>query len=325
MKRRDLLTLIAATLAAPFAVRAQQTSVPLIGFLSSRSPEDAAPHTAAFLAGLRSFGYVDGSSVRIEWRWARGDYDRLPALAGEIIALQPAVVVAAGGTPSARAAKAVTSSIPVLFVTSAAVEGGLVASLSRPGANVTGVDLMTGSLGGKRLEILIQLVPNAATIGFLVNPGSSNVEAEIQDVVEAAGALGRPLVVVRASTEAELALSFSTLADRMVGALIVENDPAFDSMRDRIMTLAAQHRLPAIYHIREAPAAGGLISYGPSLVEAYRQLGLQTSRVLRGANIAELPVLRPTIFELVINARTAASLGLVIPPSLYAHADEVIE
>lgn len=325
MRRREFITLIGGAVAWPLSLRAQQRAVPLIGFLSSRSPEEAAGHTSAFLQGLKAFGYVDGQSVAIEYRWARGQYGRLSTLANELVALHPAVIVAPGGTPSARAAKAATSSIPVLFVTSGTVEAGLVASLNQPGGNASGVDLMTGALGGKRLELLTQLVPQAEIVGLLTNPQGENAEPEIRDVQAAAHALGRRPVVVRASTETELERSFSTLVGSGVTALVVENDPSFDARRDQLMALAAHHRIPAIYHIREFPAAGGLMSYGPSLVDGYYQLGVQTGRVLKGAKVADLPVVRPTRFELVINMKTAGTLGLTVPPTLFAQADEVIE
>lgn len=325
MKRREFITLIGGAVAWPLSVRAQQRAVPLIGFLSSRSPEEAAGHTSAFLQGLKAFGYVDGQSVAIEYRWARGQYGRLPALANELVALHPAVIAAPGGTPSARAAKAATSSIPVLFVSSGTVEVGLVASLNQPGGNASGVDLMTGALGGKRLELLTQLVPEAKVVGLLTNPQNENAEPEIQDIQTAAHTLGRRLVVVRASTETEWERSFSTLVDSGATALVVENDPSFDARRDQLMALAAHHRIPAIYHIREFPAAGGLMSYGPSLVDGYYQLGVQTGRVLKGAKVADLPVVRPTRFELVINLKTAGTLGLTVAPALIAQADEVIE
>ena len=325
MRRRDFVVLLGgAAIAWPLAAaRAQQR--PVIGFLSSRSPEEAADHTSAFLEGLRAFGYVDGQNAAIEYRWAKGQYDRLPALANELAALHPAVIVAAGGTPSAGAAKTATSSIPVVFVTSDSVRTGLVASLSRPGGNVTGVDFMTGELGGKRLELLIQLVPQAEVVALLTNPQGPDAGAQPHDVEIAAQALSRRLVVVGASTEAELERSFAVLVDRGATALVVANDPFFDTRRDQLIALAAHHRIPTIYHIREFPAAGGLMSYGASLVGAYRQLGIQTGRVLKGANAADLPVVRPTQFEFVINLTTAKSLGLSVPSMLFAQADEVIE
>lgn len=324
VKRRDfIITLGAVTAMAPSSLRAQQPGKPLIGFLSSRSAADSAGHVAAFLEGVKAFGYVVGQTVAIDYRWANGDYDGLPTLARELIALNPAVIVAAGGVGSARAAKSATSSIPILFIGGDAVRAGLVASLNRPGGNLSGVDFMTGELGGKRLELLLDMVPAAAVVGFLTNPRSPDIE--VHGAQEAAGARGRHFVVAGASAVGELDNAFSRLVESGAKALIVGNDPFFDTAREQLITLAARHAIPAIYHIREFPAAGGLMSYGASLVGAYHQLGIQTGRVLKGANPAELAVVRPTQFELVINLNTAKSLGLTVPPTLFAQADEVIE
>jgi putative tryptophan/tyrosine transport system substrate-binding protein len=324
MRRRAVIAALgAAAVTWPSWVRAQQPVKPLIGFLNSRSAADAAGHAAAFLQGLKAFGYVEGQSVAIEYRWANGDYERLPALARELIALNPAAIVAAGGIGSARAAMSATSTIPILFVGGDPVQAGLVASLNRPGGNLSGVDFMTGELGGKRVELLLEMVPAAEMVGFLTNPQSPDIY--LHDAQEAAGARGRRFVVVDASVVAELETAFSRLVESGAQALIVGNDPFFDTVRDRLIALAAQHALPAIYHIREFPTAGGLMSYGASLVGAYHQLGIQTGRVLKGANPAELAVVRPTQFELVINLNTAKSLGLTVPPTLFAQADEVIE
>jgi len=321
MQRRDfLMTLSAAAVMAP-SLRAQ--SLPLIGFLSSRSAADSAGHLAAFLQGLKAFGYVEGQSVAIEYRWANGKYEDLPALARELATLKPEVIVAAGGVGSARAAKSATSSIPILFVGGDPVQAGLVASLNRPGGNLSGVDVMTGELGGKRVELLLDMVPAAAAVGFLTNPQSA--DTYLRDAQEAAGARGRRFVVAGASTVGELETGFSRLAESGAKALIVGNDPFFDTVRERLIALAAEHAMPAIYHIREFPAEGGLMSYGASLAGAYHQLGIQTGRVLKGASPAELAVVRPTQFELVINLKTAKALGLTVPPTLFAQADEVIE
>jgi putative ABC transport system substrate-binding protein len=324
MRRRRFIASVAAA-ACPLGARAQQVAIPLIGFLSVRSPEEASRHAAAFIEGLKTFGYVDGKNVAIAYRWARGRYDELAALVGELIAMRPALIVTTGGIASARAAKAATSSIPILFVASDVERAGLVAKLSAPGGNATGVDFMTGELGAKRLELLTQLVPGAAIVGLLTNPEGEAAAAYTEEVRSAVRASGRRLVVVNASTAGELEESFAVLAKEGARALVVENNAAFDTHRDQLIALAAARRLPAIYHIREFPAAGGLMSYGASLVEGYRQLGIQTGRVLRGAKVADLPVVRPTRFELVINLRTAASLGVTVPPILIAQADEVIE
>jgi putative tryptophan/tyrosine transport system substrate-binding protein len=326
MQRRAFVGLLGGALFSLLAARAQQPGVPVIAFLSSRSPDEAAPHASAFLQGLKQFGYVDGQNARIEYRWAMGQYDRLPALAKELVELRPAVMVAVGGTPSGRAARSATSSIPVLFVIGDdPVKAGLVASLNRPGGNATGVSLMTGALGGKRLELLAQLVPKAQVMALLVNPLGEDADPQAQDVQVAADALGRRLVIVRASTETELQKSFAALVESGASALVVENDPFFDSRREQIMALAADRRIPAIYHIREFPAAGGLMSYGPSLLGGYLQVGIQAGRILKGANAVDLPVVRPTQFELVLNLKTAKALGLTVPPTLLAQADEVIE
>ena len=326
MRRREFIAGLGGAVTWPVVARGQQhQDAPLIGFLSSRSPEDSAPHLAGFLRGLKAFGFVDGQTAVVEYRWAMGHYDQLPNLASQLVALRPAVIAAPGGTLSARAAKAATQSIPVLFVTSDVEREGLVASLNRPGGNVTGVDFMTGVLGGKRLELLTQLASTTGTVGLLINPKGSNPDAEIKDVELAALKHGLHLVVERVSTDVECDRSFATLVENGVAGLVVENDPFFDSRRDRLIALTSQHSIPAIYHIREFPAAGGLMSYGASLVEAYYQMGIQTGRVLKGASVADLPVMRPAKFELVINLRTAAALGLTIPPTLFALADEVIE
>jgi putative ABC transport system substrate-binding protein len=320
-RRAFILALGALALTPPLA-RAESAS-PVIGFLSSRSAEDAAGHLAAFLQGLKAFGYMEGRNVAIEYRWANGHYERLPALARELVSLNPTVIVASGGVGSARAAQSATASIPILFIGGDPVEAGLVASLNRPGGNLTGVDFMTGELGGKRLELLIQMVPNAEVVGFLTNPQSPDIY--LRDAQEGAAARGRRLVVAAASADAELEKAFSLLIEGGAKALIVGNDPFFDTVRERLIALAAQHAIPAIYHIREFPAAGGLMSYGASLAGAYQQLGIQTGRVLKGANPAELAIVRPTQFGLVINLKTAKTLGLSVPPTLFAQADEVIE
>lgn len=326
MRRREFIALIGGVFALPLAANAQQASVPVIGFISSRSPDDSAPHLAACLEGLKAFGYVDGQTATIAYRWAQGDYDRLPALANEIVSLHPAVIIAGGGIPSARAIAAVTSSIPILFVGGDPVAAGLVTSLSRPTENITGVSILSGELGGKRLELLMQLASQAEVVGLLTNPQDrGDADYQIQDVQIAARTLGRRLVVVGASKGYELTKAFSALVESGATALVVQNDPFFDTVRAQMIMLAAQYRIPAIYHIREFPAGGGLMSYGPSLADAYHQAGIMAGRVLKGAKVADLPIVQPTKFELVINLRTVASLGLTVPPSLLAQADEVIE
>ena len=312
MRRREFLGAAAGGIAWSVVAHAQQQAVPLIGFLSSRSPEESKPHLAGFLRGLEAFGYVDGKSARIEYRWANGQYDQLRKLAGELAELRPAIIAAAGGAPSARAAKSVTTSIPITFVAGDSESEGVVASLNQPGGNITGVDLMSGELTGKRLELLAQLLPAGSLVGFLTNTKSVLSSLRTKDFELAAPAMGREALIVGASTDVEIESSFTTLVQKRVAGLVVENDPFFDSRRGRLIQLAAQHALPAIYHIREFPLAGGLMSYGANLVDAYSQMGVQVGRVLKGANIADMPVIRPTKFELAVNLGTAKALKLTI-------------
>jgi len=325
MKRREFLGLVAGGIAGPTLEQAQQQTVPLIGFLSSRSPEDSKPHLAGFLRGLEAFGFIDGKTLRIEYRWANGQYDQLRKLAQELAALQPAIMVAAGGAPSARAAKSVTMSIPITFVAGDSVTEGVVASLNQPGANITGVDLMSGELTGKRLGLLTQILPPGGVIGFLTNTKGVQSSLRAEDFRLAAAGSGREPLVAGASTDAEIESAFSLLVQKRVVGMLVENDPFFDSRRERLIQLTRERSIPAIYHIREFPLAGGLMSYGANLVDAYNQMGVQVGRLLKGASIADQPVVRPTKFELALNIGTAKRLGLTIPPTVLAIADEVID
>ena len=327
MDRRTFISTAACSvIAIPLIAQAQQPALPVVGFLSSRSPEESAAHAAAFRRGLSETDYVEGQNVAIEYRWAKGQYERLPALASELVRLRVDVLVAVGGEPSALAAKAATATIPIVFlIGDDPVRPGLVASFNRPGGNITGVSFLTGELGGKRLGLLCELVPNAGMVAVLLNPNNPGAESHRQDVQTAAQTLGRRLLVLRASTETEFASNFAMLTRERVGALVVENDPFFDSQRDRLMALAARNAVPAIYHIREFPAAGGLMSYGASLADAYREVGIYTGRILKGEKPANLPVEQPTKFELVINLKTAKALGITIPQSLLLRADEVIQ
>jgi len=327
MWRRDFVSLVGgATVSWPLAPRAQQRAMPVIGFLSSRSPRESEPAVAAFGRGIGEAGYVEGQNVAIDFRWEEGRYDRLPALATELVKMKPAVMVAAGGEPSAFAAKAATKTVPIIFVIGDdPVRLELIATFNRPGGNATGVSLMASALGSKRLELICELVPDAGTVGLLVNPNNVTAEAHTQDVQAAAKALGRKLLVLRAGSESEFEASFATLKQSGGGALVVENDPFFDSQREKLVALAAGHAIPTIYHVHEYPAAGGLLSYGPSLVDAYHLLGVQTGRVLKGEKPADMPVQQPTKFELAINLKIARALGLTVPPSILARADEVIE
>ncbi len=327
MRRREFIKTIAALTAGwPLAARAQQASVPLIGFMSSRSSQESGSFVTAFIESLATEGYVPARNVAIEYRWAEGHYDRLPELAKELVNLRLAALVAPGGTLSGLAAKAATSTVPVIFLTAEdPVQAGLVDSLNRPGGNVTGVSFFSAELGNKRAELLCELVPAAKTIALLVNPSNPLAPSNQQDVQHAVETLGRRLLTLRAGSEAEIDASIAALAQQMPTALIVQNDAFFDSRRERFVALAAQHAIPAIYHIREFPAAGGLASYGASLLDSYRQIGAMTGKILKGENPRDFPVVRPTRFEFVINNKTAKALALSIPPSVLAIADEVIE
>jgi putative tryptophan/tyrosine transport system substrate-binding protein len=325
MKRREAMALLASAAAWPLASRAQQAT-PVIGFLSSRSPAESAPLVAAFREGLRESGHFEGRDVQIVFRWAEGRYERLPEMAADLVGQRIALLVSVGGEVTALAAKAATATIPIVFVIgSDAVETGLVASLARPGGNVTGATLMGGALGAKRLELLREMLPDPSVIGFLVNPDHPRARADTAEVHEAAGPLAQPILVVDARTDSDLEHAFKTLAQSRARGLIVNRDGFLNSRRERIMALAARHELPAIYESREHAMAGGLMSYGTSYAEIYRQAGLYAGRVLNGAKPTELPVVQPTKFEFIINLKTAQALGLPVTPTLLARADEVIE
>jgi putative ABC transport system substrate-binding protein len=327
MLRREFITLLSgAAVAWPLAVRAQHVALPVIGFIHSGAPEPFAHLAAAFRRGLSESGLIEGKNVVIEFRWARGVYDRLPALAAELVCGRVAVIVAAGGEPSALAAKAATSTIPIVFIVGGdPVKAGLVTSLNRPTGNLTGVSLFTASIGAKRLELLSELLPNAGLIAFLVNPDYPTTEAELKDMTEAAAARGQQLSVLTARTEKEIDEAFAEFVQHHAAALIIGADTFYTNQRDQFVTLAARHAIPTIYFQREFPARGGLMSYGNSLTDAYRQVGIYTGRILKGEKPADLPVMLPTKFELVINLKTAKALGLEIPPKLLALTDEVIE
>jgi len=327
MRRRELITLLGgAAVAWSFAARAQQQAVPVIGFLSMRSPEDIPHLRAAFRRGLAENGYVEGQNVTIEYRWARGQYDQLPALAAELAGRPVVVFVTAGGEPAALAAKAATSSIPIAFVIGGdPVKVGLAASYNRPGGNATGISILTSTLDPKRLGLLHQLVPQAATVGVLLNPNFPGSEGQLKAAQEAARAIGLQIFDLRASDDHEVEAIFETVAQQRIPALVVCADPFFDTRRDKLVALAARHAVPAMYHFREYATAGGLMSYGIDISEVWRQLGVYAGRILKGAKPADLPVIQPTKFEFVINLKTAKALGLAIPAGLLSFADEVIE
>ena len=327
MKRREFITLLGGAAAAwPLKVRAQQAGVPMIGFLSSRSPGESAMHLGAFRRGLNEAGYIEGQNVAIEYRWADGQYDRLPALASELVASRVMVIAATGGNVSALAAKAATNTIPIVFIVGDdPVKLGLVNSLNRPGANATGASVFTTELGAKRLELLLELVPTASVIGLLINPDYQGAVAEAAAVRAAARESGRQILVLHASTEHEIDAVFAGFAQQRIDALLIDADALFVSRRDHLVALVARHSLPAIYDLREFATADGLMSYGTSLTDAYRLVGGYTGRILKGDKPAELPVQQPTKFEFIINLKTAKALGLEVPPTVLARADEVIE
>jgi putative ABC transport system substrate-binding protein len=327
MKRREFITLIGGAAAAwPLAARAQQPAMPVIGFMSGRSPEDSAHLLAAFRQGLSEVGFVEGQNVAFEFRWARGQYDRLPALAAELVERRVAVLAGVGGDVSAIAAKWATSTIPIVFGTgSDPVAAGLVDSFNRPGGNATGYTLLTNEIEPKRLGLLHELVPDAAFIGALLNPNFPPAARQLREIEDAAPKIGVRLFVTNASNDTELTAAFESFAQQRVRAVLVAADPYFDTRRDRIIALAAQNRLPAIYQFREYAISGGLISYGPRITDGYRQAGIYAGRMLHGAKPADLPVVQPTRFELVINLKTANALGLLVPNAMQLLADEVIE
>jgi putative ABC transport system substrate-binding protein len=321
-----MILLGGAAAAWPLAARAQQPAMPVIGYLSSRSPDDTRHLLAAFLRGLNEAGYVEGQNITIEYRWALGQYDRLPALAAELVRRPVAVITTTGGEPAALAAKAATSTIPIVFLIGGdPVALGLAASYKRPGGNATGMNILTATLEAKRLGLLHELVPQAATIGVLLNPKFQPADSQLRDLQQAAPAIGLQIQVLRASTDSELDAAFEIVTQQRIAALAVTADPFFDTRRDKLVALAASHAVPTIYQFREYAVAGGLMSYGNDPVDTYRQAGVYTGRILKGANPADLPVMQPTKFEFVINLKAAKTLGLTLPSGLLSIADEVIE
>jgi putative tryptophan/tyrosine transport system substrate-binding protein len=327
MQRREFITLLGgAAVALPLAARAQQATMPVIGFMGSTSAALWQDFASAFRQGLREAGLIEGQNVAIEFRWANDQFDRLPALAAELASRKVSVIVAVGGSVSAVAAKAATATVPVIFVIGGdPVRLKLVESLNRPGGNVTGVSFLLNTLVAKRLELMRSLLPAVADIGVLVNPKNPNAAADTNAVQAAARELGIQVHVANAQNETEFAPAFESFVARKATAMFMLPDPLFISRRDQIVALAARHRLPAMYDRRELVAAGGLISYGTSFSDAHFQAGIYAARIIRGEKPAELPVVQPTKFEMVINLRTAKTLGLAIPDRVLAIADEVIE
>jgi putative tryptophan/tyrosine transport system substrate-binding protein len=301
--------------------------MPVVGFLHTQQAGLIAPLVVpAFRQGLEETGYSEGKNMAIEYRWAEGQYDRLPALAAELVSRRVAVIAATGGEPAALAAKAASSTIPITFVISGdPLKAGLVASFNRPGGNVTGITLLTSAMEAKRLGLLRELVPNATSIGMLVNTNYPTSEVQVNDAQEASRTLGLLIHIVTASAERDFDASFATMVQFQVGAVVIGNDPFFTAHRDQLVALAERYSIPAIYSQREFPDVGGLLSYGTHIPDLYRQVGVYTGKILNGERPSDLPVMQPTKFELVINTKTATALGLTIPPGILAIADEVIE
>jgi putative tryptophan/tyrosine transport system substrate-binding protein len=324
VKRRDFITLVGGAVAWPLAAQAQRPAVPVIGFLQSGSPDATAHTRAAFLGGLREAGYVEGQNIDIVYRYADGQYERLPALAADLIR-NNVTAIFAGGPPAAQAARAATATIPIVFTSTDPVKSGLVTSLNRPGGNLTGVAFFVLALGAKQFGLLRELVPNAVTIGMLVNPKLPDTAATVADGQAAARAGGLEPQILYASDDSELEAAFADMKQRRIDALVVVSDIFFDSRRDKLAVLAARHAIPAIYPWRDYVMAGGLMSYGTSVTDGYRHAGNYVARILKGAQPSDLPIMQPAKFELVINLQAATALGLSVPLTLQAAADEVIE
>jgi putative tryptophan/tyrosine transport system substrate-binding protein len=327
MRRREFITFVGgAAVAWPLAARAQQPAMPVVGFLSSGSANTLGHFVNAFQKGLAESGYIEGQNISVEYRYADGQFDRLPTLASELARLHVTVIVAGGGMVTPLAAKNATATIPIVFSAGGdPVRAGLVSSLNRPGGNITGFALFTALLQSKRLELLNKLVPNAKVIGFLINPNSRDSDTDARDAQAAIHAVGKEMIQLNTYIEQDFDAAFAMLAQRGAGAFLHASDPIFVIRRTQIIALAAQYALPGIYTTRELPISGGLMSYGDDVTDSYRQVGIYTGRILKGEKPADLPVVQPTKFEFVINRKTAKTLGLEIPPTLLALADEVIE
>ena len=326
MQRREFITLVGGAAAWSLTARAQQQPMPVIGFLNVASPGALRQQIAAFREGLKESGYVEGQNVAVEYRWAEGQYERLPELAADLVRQQVSVIFVGGGAPAELAVKAATTTIPIVFSTGGdPVRSGLVASLNQPSGNITGVYHFATGLEAKRLGLLHEMLPKATPIAVLINPNYADAENQLRDVQEAAARLGVQLVVVRANAESDFNAAFSTAVQQRSGALLVCASPFFNNRREQLVVLAARHALPTIYEWRDFAAAGGLMSYGTSLADAYRQVGVYAGQILKGAKPVDLPVVQSTRFELVINLSTAKALGIEVPPTLLARADEVIE
>jgi putative ABC transport system substrate-binding protein len=326
MRRREFISGIGAAAAWPLAAQAQREPMPVVGFLGSGSAGTSAVYTAAFRSGLGEVGYVEGQGVSVEYRWPDGDYNRLPALAADLVGREANVIVTGGGTPAAHAAQAATSTIPIVFVgVTDPVKAGFVTNLARPDGNLTGFSDISNELTAKRLELISELVPGITNVAFLVNPNNSALEPLIELVEAAARAKSVQLAILKASTNEEIDAAFTVFRQHLADALVVASDPFFGSRREQLIALASNHAMPAIYSVREYVTAGGLMSYGTSIPALYRELGIYCGRILNGEKPADLPIQQPTKFELVINKKVAKTLGLTVPPTLMARAPEIIE
>ena len=326
MRRREVITLIGGAASWPIAARAQQAAMPVIGFMHTASADQFTHLVSAFRTGLKEVGYIEGQNVVIEYRWAEGQYDRLPKFAADLVARQVSVLAATGGDQSGLAAKATNTTIPIVFeVGGDPVQLGLVASLNRPGGNLTGTTLLSAELAPKRLELLHDLVPKAINVALLVNPTSPDADAQAKELQAVAPAVGMQVQVFQAGNDSDLDDAFAAMAERNANALVLQADPFFTNRRDRLVSLANRHAIPAMYPFREFATAGGLMTYGADIAEVFRETGVYTGRILRGQSPADLPVLQPTKFDLVLNLKAAKALGITVPLTLQMTANDVIE